>query len=198
MSPAMQYKAPTVKHITCSGTPYEIGQQHGSQARDEVLGSIEFYKAFFQSRIKIDWTKAEEIAAEFLPSLKSNWPEYVDEMQGVADGAGVKLADVVLLNVRTEIAYGMMSDGCTAFGWKSPEGTFLAQNWDWSAEQIPNIICARIEQPGMPVIEMMTEGGILGKIGMNSAGRGRYLECDSSQGRELPETALSFSIEDGA
>ena len=189
MSPAMQYKAPTVKHITCSGTPYEVGQQHGSQARDEVLGSIEFYKDFFMKRIKIDWTKAEEVATEFLPFLKSNYAEYVEEMQGVADGAGVKLNDVVLLNVRTEIAYGMMSDGCTAFAWKSPEGSFIAQNWDWSAEQIPNIIKMRIEQEGKPVIEMMTEGGILGKIGMNSAGVGVTLNAIQAKGlsyKKLP------------
>lgn len=194
MSPAVQYKAPTVKHISCSGTPYEIGQQHGSQACDEVLGSIEFYKDFFMKRIKIDWVEAEAIATKFLPFLQSNYPEYVDEMQGIADGAGVRLPDIVLLNVRTEIAYGMMSDGCTAFAWKTPESSFIAQNWDWSAEQIPNIVCARIEQPGKPIIEMMTEGGILGKIGLNSAGVGVTLNAIQAKGVDYQKLPCHLAL----
>ena len=90
-------------------------------------------------------------------------------MQGVADGAGTDLESVVALNVRTEIAYGLLSDGCTMVAWTTADQSFLAQNWDWNFEQSPNIICLSIEQPPKPKIQMMTEGGIIGKIGLNSA-----------------------------
>ncbi len=43
----------------------------------------------------------------------------------------MSLSDVIAINVRTEIAFGMFSDGCTALGWKTRDGSFLAQNWDW-------------------------------------------------------------------
>jgi hypothetical protein len=56
----------------------------------------------------------------------------VEEMRGVADGASLDLEDILALNVRTEIAYGMFSDGCTAFSWKVGEKSFIAQNWDVS------------------------------------------------------------------
>lgn len=42
-----------------------------------------------------------------MPILK-RYPELLEEMQGVADGAGVSLASIIALNVRTEVTYGLM------------------------------------------------------------------------------------------
>jgi hypothetical protein len=42
-----------------------------------------------------------------MPILKK-YPDLLDEMQGVADGAGVNLPSIIALNVRTEITYGLM------------------------------------------------------------------------------------------
>jgi isopenicillin-N N-acyltransferase-like protein len=71
-----------------------------------------------------------EVAARFGPYLEQTWPAYVEEMQGVAEGAGVPYALILVLNVRSEIAFGIMSDGCTTFSLQTPTASFLAQNWD--------------------------------------------------------------------
>jgi isopenicillin-N N-acyltransferase-like protein len=84
--------------------------------------------------------------------------------------------------VRTEIAFGMLSDGCTALSWKTSDASFLAQNWDWNFDQTPNIICLSIKQSPKPSIHMMTEGGIIGKIGLNSAGVGVTLNAIQAPG----------------
>lgn len=55
--------------------------------------------------------------------------------KGVAHGAGVDVESILALNVRTEIAYGMFSDGCTALSYKSDDDSLLAQNWDVSPSQ---------------------------------------------------------------
>lgn len=87
----------------------------------------------FQRACKLDWPQVRTEAVKFLPMLQSpQWTPLVNEMQGVADGAGVEFEDILTLNVRTEIAYGMFSDGCTALSWKDGEKSFLAQNWDVS------------------------------------------------------------------
>lgn len=67
--------------------------------------------------------------------IRRKWPAYLEEMRGIAEGAGVELADVLAFNVRTEIAFGLFSDGCTMLAWHStqPSGSaFIAQNWDVS------------------------------------------------------------------
>lgn len=55
-------------------------------------------------------------------------------MEGVADGAGVSYADILAINVRTEIAFGSFNDGCTAISWRGKEKSLLGQNWDWNIE----------------------------------------------------------------
>lgn len=50
-----------------------------------------------------------------MPVLKK-YPDLLEEMQGVADGAGISLASIIALNVRTEITYGLMKVRCDFFG----------------------------------------------------------------------------------
>lgn len=92
------------------------------------------------------------------------------------------MLDIVALNVRTEIMFGCrdpVSDGCTAFSWydSNDRYSFLGQNWDWMEAQKANLILLTVEQPGKPTIKMVTEAGIIGKIGQNSAGVGVCLNA---------------------
>ena len=87
-------------------TSSQIGYSHGQGAKTEVHGSLAFYGAFFKQRTKLGWPEVRNVARQFLPLLESDYPEYVEEMRGVADGAGTDLESIVALNVRTEIAYG--------------------------------------------------------------------------------------------
>ena len=93
------------------------------------------------------------------------------------------------MNVRTEIAFGLASDGCTAVFWRTDTSSLLAQNWDWHDEQKKNLINLNINQAGKPAISMITEAGIIGKIGLNSRGVGVCLNAVKALGistRRLP------------
>jgi isopenicillin-N N-acyltransferase-like protein len=81
----------------------------------------------------MSWSQVITFALQYHPHLSQNFTQYVQEMEGVAEGAGVTYVDILALNVRTEIAFG---DGCTALSWKGKgEGkSILGQNWDWDAE----------------------------------------------------------------
>ncbi len=118
--------------ISCSGDPYDIQQQHGRAARDQVHGSVAFYQALFQRVARLAWPEVHAEARRFMPMLNAGWARYVEEMRGVADGAGVEFESVLALNVRTEIAYGMFNDGCTALSWRDGEGgSFLLSDSLW-------------------------------------------------------------------
>ncbi|KAK5093949.1 hypothetical protein LTR70_004475 [Exophiala xenobiotica] len=160
----------------------QIGQQHGQQAAAHINGSIAFYEDFFKRNTSKSWSEVQEIAKQFLPYLEKSWPAYLEEMRGIADGAKVEYETILALNVRTEIGFGLLNDGCTAFAWKTKSGSFIAQNWDWEGQQKGNIVVAKIAQEGKPTIHMMTEGGIIGKIGMNSAGVGVTLNAIRAKG----------------
>ncbi|KAI7562004.1 hypothetical protein KC343_g8394, partial [Hortaea werneckii] len=149
-----------------------IGHKHGREAKHQVAGTIAFYAHMFQETSHMSWAKVQELALSFEPVLRRKWPAYLEEISGLAAGAGVELADIIAVNVRTEIAFGLFSDGCTALSWRTGSASFLAQNWDWMEEQKAHLIVLEIEQHGKPTIKMVTEAGLIGKIGLNSAGVG--------------------------
>lgn len=120
---------------------------------------------------------------------------------GIATGASVSLSDIIAINVRTEITFGLFSeaastdkdkldkspsDGCTALSWLTPDSSFLAQNWDWMGAQRENLIALTISQPNTskPTIKMITEAGLIGKIGLNSAGVGVCLNAIKAKGMD--------------
>ena len=169
-----------VVNITCSGTPFQIGQHHGSKCKKEVHGSIVFYSAYFLKNAKLDWPAAKAVAERFVPSLNSNCRHLVEEMKGIADGAGVEFLDIVALNVRTEISMGLLSDGCTAL--YCQESGVLAQNWDWEVPQGENIVVMHVIQRDMPSLITVTEAGIVAKVGLNSSGVGATLNAIRARG----------------
>ena len=134
------------------------------------------------------------MAAKFEPLLQEKWPHYREELKGVASGAGVPYLSILALNVRTEIAYGMSKDGCTAVFWRSELSTFLAQNWDWQEEQQENLITLSISQGLKPTITMITEAGIIGKIGLNSMGVGVCLNAIRALGVDFQQLPCHLAL----
>lgn len=168
---------PVVKTVYCSGTPFQIGLVHGASAAAEIHSNIATYTYFFRETAKISWQEAKERAVtRFLPTVERQWPEIVEEMRGIAEGAGdgVTLEDIVTLNVRTEIAFTNYTDGCTSIGQRSEDGKmFLAQNWDMIPELQTGMVFLHIKPVGSAItIRFLGEAGIVGKIGMNSTGFG--------------------------
>lgn len=121
-------------HISTSGTPSQIGFSHGALASAHISRALTFYTRLFLRKCTMDWPAVKGFAMQYHPFLSANFPEYVEEMEGIAKGAGREYADVLALNVRTEIAFGAFSDGFTAVSWKSADRSYLGQNWDWDTE----------------------------------------------------------------
>jgi isopenicillin-N N-acyltransferase-like protein len=198
--------------LTLSGSAHQRGQHYGAAAAPLIRHSIASYARLFAYRRGIDWQTSQALALEFLPLLADYCPELLEEMQGIADGAGLHLGEIVALNVRTELLAGIgagvkhpdaaaaMSrnraagvpqhadepppslpatsapdDGeCTTLV-ALPEASaggvpWLAQTWDWNGDQRAACLLLRIHAPGQPAVLTLTEGGILAKIGLNSAG----------------------------
>ena len=91
--------------------------------------------------------------------------------------------DILALNVRSEIALSaqLVLDGCTAFAafGRATRGatTVLCQNWDWRPALRESMVVLLLSQPGKPSLTLLTEAGIIGKLGFNSAGLGVCLNA---------------------
>ncbi|KAI1374166.1 acyl-coenzyme A:6-aminopenicillanic acid acyl-transferase-domain-containing protein [Hypoxylon crocopeplum] len=173
---------------------WQIGHTHGSQASALVKSSIDFYAGLFQKTAGIGWDTVKAIALEYEPNIRTKWPDFLEEMQGIADAVGVELSEILALNVRTEITFGMFSDGCTSLAWTTPTTTILSQNWDWMEEQKPNIVLLCIEQQGLPSIKMLTEAGLIGKIGLNSSGVGACVNAIRAKGADPTRLPMHLAM----
>src|SRR5262245_58878265 len=88
--------------IEVGGPPRERGRQYGEQAAARIKRGIEHYSAQLELA-KLHWKHVAAIGTQFGPSIASFDSSYPEEMQGIAEGAGVEYAAVVMLNARTEV-----------------------------------------------------------------------------------------------
>ena len=154
--------------ITISGGPFERGYQHGEQLSAEIAETIDFYRTIFEL------SEAEILnQARFFQNLIIAFdPAYMEEIKGIAQGAGVDPLWIVALNARTEILSHKAgaSHECTSIYFSEP--SILGQNWDWGRALESLTVLMKIVQPDGHQILMLTEPGIIGKIGMNNCGLG--------------------------
>ena len=113
-------------------------------------------------------------------------PAYLDEIRGIAEGAGLDPGDVLAINVRTEVMFAAKArqaagqqrapDGCTAFAVVPAPGaggsTLIGQNWDWLPHTSETVVVLEARQDEGPDFVTVVEAGLLAKTGMNSSGLG--------------------------
>ncbi|KAL5360589.1 acyl-coenzyme A:6-aminopenicillanic acid acyl-transferase-domain-containing protein [Aspergillus floccosus] len=191
-----------LKHIVCRGTPYEIGRLHGTNARDEIARAVEFYAKLFTKHSKLSWPEVQALASDFDGVIQSKWPRYYQELKGWIPRwhyATEKLTcrdlkDIIALNVRTEIVFGQFSDGCTSLYYHGGGSAYMGQNWDWMEEQAVNLVHITIIQDALPTIEMITEAGMIGKIGLNDCGVGVCFNAIRAKGMDKTRVPVHLGL----
>lgn len=181
--------------IEVSGAPRERGRQYGEQAKSRILRGIEHYSGQLEAS-KLGMPEIRELVAVFEPTIAKFEPNFIEEMHGIAEGAGVEYATIVLLNARTEILKladrkrkGLPThidpDGCTGLAvmpQAAAHGRVIhAQNWDWKAECAETAVVLRVLREDGPSLLTFTEAGGLARSGFNAAGvsiTANYLESD--------------------
>jgi isopenicillin-N N-acyltransferase-like protein len=167
------------RFIQVEGAPRERGRQVGEETADLIRFNLDNYWRLFHDLAGLDRSSVIEHASSFLEAIRTYAPHLLEEMRGIAEGAGATLVEIVALNYRTEFlseAKVPLRNECTAV-FAGPEATadghtLLAQNWDWAEILRGGMILLQITQPGRPTILTLTEAGMVGKIGFNSAGIG--------------------------
>lgn len=205
--------------IEISGTPLERGRQYGEAVRPQLRAALTYYEEAFGRSAGLTWDRVTDRAARWLEPVQTYAPDLVEEMRGIADGAGTGLLDVLALNARGEVIYDKSfaemaatgradtaeepAEGCTSFaayGEASGDGhVYAGQNWDWRAGVADTVVMIRIVQPPKPTLIMQVEAGQVGRQGANSAGiafnaNGLGGRFDDAIG--LPQTVIRRSVLD--
>ncbi len=180
--------------IDLRGAPYERGRTHGKTVPERIERSIALYRGELERR-GVALAEIHRLARDFAPHVSAFDPAYLEEMQGIADGAGVALEDIVLINCRTEMMFGARqmigasalakNDGCTAaiiLPEAAEDGVLIhGHNWDWREQCVDTGVVLRIRRSDGPDMLAFAEAGALARHGLNAAGvslTGNYIGCD--------------------
>jgi isopenicillin-N N-acyltransferase-like protein len=162
-----------LQKITLSGSPEEIGFQHGKSLASKIYRNIEFYKGVFLSNLG-DEVQVLKAAKRHKEQIKAYNPDYITEIDHIALGAEVsEPLWLYALNSRTELTLTKTINECTAMVF--PHQQIIGQTWDWAQPIRDNFVIMEIHFPSGHKILQLTEAGIIGKIGLNSNGLGQTL-----------------------
>ena len=164
--------------IEMSGSHYDMGRQYGTQCRELIR---ELQAKFDRLILKGDNVEAAKaVARGAVPHVREAAPGLIDEVQGIADGAGLDFDDVFRMNCSVEVfawqgciesqavnTVPTQPDGCSSFALRAKEGTLVAWNMDWWTLWQPYIVLLHGRPDDGPAFYAFAFAGCVGRPGMS-------------------------------
>jgi predicted choloylglycine hydrolase len=132
--------------VTLEGSPHELGLQQGRLLKDQIQ---QVYKVYLNDLVYQEWVKQYAILkgqtkaysnppkaiAEFAKGNEPNIPrEYIEEMKGLAEGAGLEYSEVLNMTAHVDYFAMLMCSTIVAAGQATPDGKLIeARNLDWAS-----------------------------------------------------------------
>jgi isopenicillin-N N-acyltransferase like protein len=161
-------------------SPRDRGRDFGAVHSAAISATADKYERLFAvtGGCQVD---LPALGGQALMSIRHFSPAAASEIEGIAEGAGLPSETVAALNARTEIlgtlnTTQLGSECSTVVLIGGPgEPPAAVQTWDWHDEFADSWLIWTIEHPDGHLVHTLTEYGILGKIGVSSAGLGLNL-----------------------
>ena len=158
-----------MQNIKMTGTPYERGKQHGEKLarliREKSLNTLTPNSG--------DRARADRNLRYFEKHFEKNFPFYLQEIKGIADGSEIPYQDILRLNFYYVLRPDLTPPTqCTYIGFQTtPQGPIVAKNEDASPRELLTIFHA-IPDKGVETIFATYAGVICNSCGngMNSHG----------------------------
>ena len=156
----------TVVYLT--GSPYEIGLAHGKLCRKEIL---EVNRHIFEYYEKISHDSQSQWLTRSRRLEKHIPTEYIEEMRGISEGAGIEYDKILFLNTVSTISQG---NGCFAFSFKDKNSKIITLRQGDINTKSPlykDMILYIIKpQKGYGFAAILNPGWVDGESGMNENG----------------------------
>ena len=168
----------TIRVLELRGSDQEIGHLHGQQLREEI-GL--FYDDLLEQMCTDASTTEDDLlsySGAHLLAARDYAPELIDEIHGIAEGAGFPFEKVLLINCFDEVCWHgpqvlkKSLRGCTAFaatGRATVDGKcYVGQSWDVPTYYPP--VFLKLVRDSGAVALILSHPGMIGGTGLNSSG----------------------------
>jgi isopenicillin-N N-acyltransferase like protein len=174
-----------------------MGRAIGEAARDIIARSLAFYEEYHHEMGPMTFAEAEEAALAYLPAARHCIPAVVEELEGMAEGAGVPLVKLLVPNLGEELtcnddpaaggpglSHGVASRAdervrrprccrgghCTTVAISTGGRRIVGHNEDWFAGDVDNNVVLRVTTRDGTRIVAVTSAALLPPTGINSHG----------------------------
>jgi predicted choloylglycine hydrolase len=165
-----------VRVVRLSGTPREIGVQHGNLLKDEIHALVHYFfeeKKNLYGASKDDLAKGAKILEKYIPA------EYIEEMRGIAEGSGVNYDLILFSNTFLDVVSANwvgVKPSCSnfaAFPGMTKDGAVVhGRNLEWTSDKevaAMNTVFFITPKDGTPFVSLSWPG-IAGTLtGMNAS-----------------------------
>lgn len=167
----------SLPRVKAKGSRYALGRQHGGAFGPQVRALRDACLAHIERFGGITLDRALQRAESYLHYVREHIPPLAEEVRGIADGAGIRINEAALLQVRYEVVnLPTEADGCTILGVERERSavasSLLAQNIDIPASNVPLLVLLHLCPDDGPEVLTCTVAGILAQTGINSEGLG--------------------------
>ncbi len=174
-------------HVQARGSNRELGRAVGEAAREQVQASVDFFREDFASLSggRLTFDEAERLAGAYGEQARRWLPHLVEELEGLAEGSGVPLSRLLVLNCGEEftadeqpgsrtLAPGSPHSGdhCTAVAAVAGGRHIIGHNMDWYTIDAVNNVFFDLTGPDGTRIMGLAGAPYLLMLGMNSHGVG--------------------------
>ena len=182
-------RRPPLRILDLVGSPEARGHAHGVAFVDEIRTytdeRVRLAGAGGWSGDPLDRDGVLALAEACIPAHEAHSAVLHEEMCGLAEGAGITLAEAIVVGgftdfvdtVRAHVGghhpAAVVEDDCTSFlvpGSRSDGTGLCAQTWDMHDTATEHVVLLRVRPDDGPAALVFSTVGCLGQIGMNEAG----------------------------
>jgi isopenicillin-N N-acyltransferase like protein len=159
------------RHHSTEKRPRDRGLGFGRARAETVAHTVATYARIFQADRGLGPAEIASCGREVEARIRAFRPALADEIEGIATGARQSPEAIFAINARTELLAGGAIAGnaleCSTVAMLDGDRALLAQNWDFHPDLAGARVVWTIDEPGLTTF---TEAGVVGKIGVSSAG----------------------------
>jgi isopenicillin-N N-acyltransferase like protein len=157
--------------IEARGTHREVGSQIGTQCKSQIAEMRAQMKAVIPNGVT--WEAMLEQSRLYFAYSRAAYPQYIEELEGIAEGAGVSFDEIFLGMCEELWEPSIWTKGCTdmaARGRATLDGsTLLAHTNDLYAEDEPRLVILKVQTGDEPEFIAVSAGGVGISAGFNAA-----------------------------
>ncbi len=166
--------------IDCSGDGRARGRAHGEGARHLVRDALlRWEEATLSGQPHgtniLDYSRGFMASTGLINAMEAITPDLLEEIQGIAEASNLPPDVITAYNLMDEqwwydLGPPRAEPGCSAVGLSDGGATVLAQNMDLPSFMDGSQVVLRLTLPDGPRALVLSSAGLIGLIGVNSAG----------------------------